>query len=63
MNDDRKPGDIVYNWNVTKHLLIDVSITKPLATYRHLISGGPGNTAKFIKTRKTAKYGDLNKDK
>ena len=50
LNDGRKPGDIIaYNWKGTKHLLVDVAVVNPLApTYRkHLIQGGPGQTAKF----------------
>ena len=66
LHDDRKPGDIIaFNWKGPKHLLIDVSVTNPLApTYRHhLVSGGPGNTAKHIERRKREKYWDLDKDK
>ena len=43
--DDRRPGDIiVYNWNGDKHLLIDVSVTNPLAAHNRteLLKHGPG---------------------
>ena len=42
-----------------------VAVVNPLAkTYRkHLIQGGPNQTAKFRGTRKRAKYWDLDKDK
>ena len=66
LHDERKPGDIIaYNWNGSKHLLVDVSIVNPLApTYRkHLQEGGPGQAASSRETRKRAKYWDLDKDK
>ena len=66
LHDDRKSGDIIaFNWKGPKPLLIDVSVTNPLApTYRqHLVSGGPCNTAKHIERRKRDKYWDLDKDK
>ena len=65
-HDNRKSVDIIaYNWKEPKLLLIDDTITNPLATtYRqHLISGDLGNTAKYIERRKRAKYWDLHKYK
>ena len=64
--DKRRPGDvIVFNYNGSKHLLIDIAVIDPTAECHldELITGGAGAAASAYAEKKRAKYHDLDADK
>ena len=66
MGDQRRPGDvIIYNWNGSKHLLVDVAVINPLCSTNlpKLISGGVGAAASTYEICKEKTYSDLDSTK